>query len=397
MAADHDQTPAKLEDTSQGASRFLAEALEQLDHTKYPPYKPPSPLQLVRDYFKTATREVDNVVSQVTVTAENLSALATAVPLVAKLRIDRALKTIASVPEGKLLVDKLKDSGLPIVMENDFRYNGAALRSWVSSSSGKVKNEAYEIAVPGYSTHGRLVAFLTHELQHLNQAQSDLLFISQQKVVSPLETIWYNAAIEADAQAAAVDIAYKLKQIGKGDAWRELCNDRTASRNFTADYEAVAKRNPAAVQNGQAKRAAYDAWFDAEFRSGQKISDFYSVKGFINYGVAEQAMQSEKFATPLGAMTVNDIRKLGALSAVNYMDAPGGKPLDDKHYRSLPPLDGRAAKLIGDSHRGYQSRFFEGQNGPAQETPAVVAEPARPAKPDAAPQPQRAFKPPSPT
>ena len=404
MAAADDQKPAKLEDTSFGASRGLAEAIAQLDPAKYPPYKGLSPLGKVERYFSRAAISMAYSLDQLEVTAENMTALVTAVPLVARLRIGRALDTIASVPEGKMLVDMLQDSGLPVKMRNDFGYNGAVLHTWVSSREGAVKQEAYEIVVPAFSTHGRLVAYLTHELQHLNQSKNNILMIGQNKVVSPLETIWHNAAVEADAQATAVDVAYKLKQAGKPEAWDELCLERSTSKNFTADYAAAVQKDPAAAQNGQAKRAAYDAWFEATFKDGQKLSDFYAMKGFMNYGVAHNAMKSENFATPMGAMTTEDIRKLGALSAVNYMDAPGGRPLDDPYYRDLPPMNARHAEVIGESHRSYQSKFFDTLKAPVTHAaPAVVAavqiqaaEPApRPATPQQ-PQQVQAFKPPRP-
>lgn len=366
MAAENanDQAkPIRLIDTSLGASPGLAEALKQLDPGKYPSAQPPTPLQMVKNYFAIAKSVANIALSQLDVTADNPSALATAVPLVQKLRIDRALNTIASVPEGKMLVDVLKDSGIPVKMDQNFLRIGAHLGTFTNAGASEgFKSRVADIVVPAYSTHGRLVAFLTHELQHLNQHQNGELRLAKKKFVSPLEAIWYDAAIEADAQATAVDVAYKLKQAGKPDAWDELKNGRTAAPEFTKYYEDAIKKNPNAAESGMAKRAAYDAWFDARFSNGTLMSASYAYQGWRSYKTSDAALASAKpGGAEIGPLRTSDIHKLGGLSRVNYFDAPGGRPLDDPRYRRMPPLDATLAKVLADDHRNYQSHYFDYQ------------------------------------
>ncbi len=369
--------PIRLIDTSLGTSPGLAEALKQLDPGKYPAPQPLSPMQMVKNYFGIAKSMANIALSQLDVTADNPSALATAVPLVQKLRIDRALNTIASVPEGKILVDVLKDSGIPVKMDHNFMRTGAHLgTTTIADTSEGFKSSVSGIVVPAYSTHGHLVAFLTHELQHLNQHQNGELRLAKKKFVSPLEAIWYDAAIEADAQATAVDVAYKLKQAGKPDAWDELKNSRTAAPEFTKYYEDAIKKNPNAAESGQAKRAAYDAWFDARFSNGTLMSASYAYQGWRSYKVSDMALSSAKpGGAEIGPLQAADIHKLGGLSRVNYFDAPGGRPLDDPRYRRMPPLDASLAKILANDHRNYQSHYFDYQKkmlaglGVQQKTP----------------------------
>lgn len=364
MPIQNDQTPVKLQDTSFGATPGLAEGLAKLEDIKnFPDFTKPSPLQMVKNYFGQAKNIAEVALSQAGVTLDNPSALVTAIPLVANLRINRALETIASIPEGKMLVDVLKETGIPVKMDNNFLRQGAHLGTSSSASTDKgYESKPIDIVLGAFSTHGRLVAHLTHELQHLNQEHHGMLTLASRKLLSPLEAIWYDATIEGDAEATAVDVAYKLKRAGKPEAWNDMRSGRVNLTEFSQAYEDAVNKNPAAADNGQAKRAAFDAWFTAKFKNGGLLADAYFVQGWHAYKRTETALDSAitgNKKSEIGPLNTDDIRNLGKLSRVNYFEAPGGRPLDDPYYRRMPLVFAPAVKMLVEAHSRYQSKFFD--------------------------------------
>ncbi|MDP2205671.1 MAG: hypothetical protein Q8K65_05135 [Alphaproteobacteria bacterium] len=356
---------AKLVDTSGGTSRYLAEGLQQLAPENYPEK---NLVQRVKDYLvwdaKATLHNAKIRLQQTEITMENPLALASAVPLVERLRINRALETISKVPEGKVLVDLLKQSGVPVKMEKQFGSVGASFSSRKRSQDGKLNIDPGQIFLPAFSNHGRLVAHLTHELRHLEQAVGNVLDPTVTKAVSPLESIWYNRVIEADASATATDIAYKLHKAGHSDSWKELQRDRSGPTNIAAAYEAAVQKNPQAVEDGTAKRAAYDGWFEARGALNREFAEIYNSQGFANYSSVGGALQKGYLdKTPIQPLDPQDIKKVGALSGtgVNYLDLAGARPVDDAHYRRNT-FNKYEAEWVAREHVAYQSKFSERNN-----------------------------------
>lgn len=349
-----------LKDTSGGASRGLAEALEAISPQHYQ-NKPVNPLQMVINYFtgqvENAMRQSLMAADQALIIVENPSSLVTAMPLVAELRMNRALKTIGSIPEGKVLVDALKQSGVKPEFINAPTYNGAYVVSTLSTDkNGTDKIVTNALKLPAYSNHGRLVSYLVHELQHIHQAQKGMLRLGVQKTVSPMESVWYERAIEADAKATSVDISYKLMKAGHPEAWNEMKMRRTASRDFIRAYEDAVKKDPQSVENGFAKRAAFDAWFDAKLSyNGDTVSRLYNDQGLSSYSLPNTPEKEAR--RPMAHLEAGDIRRLGTLSAVNYLELPGTRALDDPYYRKND-FDPFQAGWLYSAHREYQSKFF---------------------------------------
>lgn len=366
---------AKLVDTSGGTSRYLAEGLKQLAPENYPEK---NLAQRVKDYLvwdaKATLHNAKIRLQQTEITMENPLALASAVPLVERLRINRALDTIAKVPEGKVLVDLLKESGIPVKMEKKFGQTGAALNSMKSTRDGVLKIEPGQIILPAFSNHGRLVAHMTHELRHLQQVMGNVLDPAVTKAVSPLESIWYNRVIEADASATAVDIAYKLHKAGHSDAWQELQRSRSGPTNIAASYGEAVQKNPKAAEDGSAKRAAYDGWFEARGGMNRELAEIYNRQGFANYFPIGSALRGgEMDKTPMQPLQPQDIKKVGALSGgvVNYLDIAGARPVDDAYYRRNT-FNKYEAEWVAKEHVSYQSKFFERNNPERQSALAAT-------------------------
>jgi len=365
----------ELKDTSSGQSRYLGETLRQLVEPQAEP--PPKPfrdaLKSYLSWAKSELRDVNLQLSQATMVMVNPLTLVTAIPLVENLRINRALSTLSQVPEGRELVGLLKAANIPVRMEGDLLHKDAVFFSNLTASeNGRLRALPMQIVVPPYSNHGRLVGHLAHELRHLQQAMNDVLYLGSSKQVSPVENLWYNRAIEADASATAVDISYKLHQAGHSDAWREINRSRTWPTSIAKAYETAVKRDPAALANGNAKRAAYDSWFDAKASLGDKLTQIYTSQGLTMHRV-EANLHRENLRAPMRHLTADDIKKLGAMSGgVNYLDTPGQRPLDDLHYRRNN-FSKHEAALIAAEHISYQSKFFDRDN-PARKSALEAAQ-----------------------
>lgn len=343
-----------LQDTSRGQSAGLADALARLEgqHAAQP-----GVIENIRNYFRGQRALLSAIGRQIEVTLENPLALVSAAPMVERLRIDRALTTLSSVPEGKILVDTFHASGIPIKINNHPLNANAWLHSSADMKDGRMQSTPVSVTLPAYSTQGSFVVSLAHELQHLNQAVQGVLKVTAEKIVSPLEVVWHNAFVEADAYAASVDIAYKLAKAGQPKAWNSLGDERAVPAVFPRAYEQAIEKDPAAASNGYAKRAAFDAWFEARGPDGVSYAEIYNKQAVHGAYIASVALNDRSLSTPVKHLEVRDLLKIGEASPVNYLALPGCKPLDHASYRSMS-YDPMEAGRLAVFHQEYQSKFL---------------------------------------
>lgn len=286
----------------------------------------------------------------VRIAAANPSVLVTAIPFVENLRVNRALDTLSSIPEGKALVDQARAASVSIGLDANPYARGGRFSGDNSVREGSYIRTPRDIVTHGYSTHGVVVQQMAHELRHAAQAGADRITGFNDRVLSPVEAIWHNRFIEADAEATAVDIAWKLKQAGKPDAWNAMSKGNASFPGVAAAYEKIALTDPHAQINGQAKRAAFDAWFSSAWKNGVKVSDVYNKQAIDTYPDAEDVKKMVAHGRPLGGLSVGELQKLGTLDggSVNYLDIPGAKPLDSPHYRDgMPVFTQDMRRLVG--------------------------------------------------
>lgn len=285
-------------------------------------------------YFLTLNLE------NITITAQNPSVLVSALPLVEKMRINRALEDISSIPEGKALVDQARANGIPIELDTRPYARGGVHSGENSILNGQMIRTSKGIGLQGYATHGTIVSMLTHELRHAQQTHKNVITGFDDKILSPVESIWHNRFIEADAEATATDIAWKLKESGKPDSWKAL-KKKANYTGITDAYEKAATENPSAVSSGHAKRAAFDEWFSASTKYGHKVTDVYNAQAIRNYPARSDLEKMASHGKPFGGLETRQLQKLGALdgSMINYLELPEGKPLDSPHYRSGMPTN----------------------------------------------------------
>ncbi|HYD19718.1 MAG TPA: DUF6782 family putative metallopeptidase [Patescibacteria group bacterium] len=303
-------------------------------------------------------------IRNMTCALETPSVLVTALPLVQNLRLKRALADIGSVPEGQELVAAA--ANVPKINLNpDPRVSGGYIATSTDINGTDIKQLSLEINIAGIATSGTVVGALIHELQHQRQVENKVLRAYGEKNISPVEHLWYNRMTEADAQATATDILWRMKEAGKPGHWYEAKHSGSWVADVAAAYEKKVAEDPHAVENGTAKRAAFDAWFTA---AGGAVQQHYNTQGMLTTPNFPKAEEMHKAGKPFGHLTVEDIEKIGDLSPVNYLKIPGGAPLDSEKYRGAD-FDRNQAAFLHHAH----TRYAKIEKGEYEDLPKIEA------------------------
>jgi hypothetical protein len=316
------------------------------------------------DFQKNVVFPVKVALSKIDLLLDRPDLLATALPFVQNLRLKRALSDIASIPEGAALVEA--GVGVPkIHLDPNPTVSGGQFCTKRSINGVDLTVVAQAINISGLATIGSVIATLVHELQHKRQMDHKVLNAIHDKTPSPIEILWHDRMIEADAEATAVDIAWKLKENGKPEAWKHIRTAREWPIALAAEYEKKALADPSSVASGAAKRAAFDAWFDA---FGGVVSEIYNKQGASKTLSSEALEEMHKAGKPFAPLTVADIEKIGDMGGVNYLKLQGSKPLDSIYYRRAD-FDQEVAEKLRASHEVYD-RVSQGKY---ERKPAVAA------------------------
>jgi hypothetical protein len=300
------------------------------------------------DFEKKVVFPVKVALAKIDVLLDRPDLLATALPFVQNIRLKRALSDIASIPEGAALVEAA--AGVPkIHLDPNPTVSGGQFCTKRSVNGTDLTVIAEKINIAGLATMGSIVTTLVHELQHKRQMDHKVLHAFHDKTPSPIEILWHERMIEADAEATAVDIAWKLKENGKPQAWNHIRTAREWPIALAAEYEKKALADPSSVASGAAKRAAFDAWFDA---FGGMVSEMYNNQGVRKNPSPEVLEDMHKAGKPFAPLTIADMEKIGDIGPVNYLKLPGGKPLDSPDYRRAD-FDQEAAEKLRAAHGAY--------------------------------------------
>ncbi|MDI1226523.1 MAG: hypothetical protein PSY14_02415 [bacterium] len=305
-------------------------------------------------------------------------ALLTAIPYVNNMRMNRALGEISSIPEGKALVDATCNA-TRVELNCDPRFTGGANCFSNSYTDGKFQQRSNFITADGYTTMGATIGILIHEMHHERQLQNGVMKPLQDKVPSPVEQVWYERAMEADAQATAVDISWKLKEAGKPAAWTEMEKLGGWRQQVAEAYAKKAEQDPASVESGAAKREAFDTWFSAKTDNGFTTPQIYNRQALNNLPKSEDIHEMYKGGKPLAPITVADIEKLGGIAEINYLKLPGGKPLDSMDYRQAD-WNGFQGGFLHARHQQYDQIKY-GTFKVVGANPAMESKFAKPASP----------------
>jgi hypothetical protein len=298
-------------------------------------------------------------------------------------QVEQALAELSSVPEGKMLVDQARKDGISIMgTPGPLNGNEGVLLTFIKRDEDGQRRLLHEIKVNTFHSRGKMASLLAHELQHYNQAKNKMLGVSVDHIEAPLDSVWRNRMTEADAQATAVDIIYKLKLAGKPEAWNEELKRKNGYSPIAREYEKLARSDPSSVEDGRAKRAAFDKWFAFKTPVGNAdISRFYNRQGILNFpDKTEIVLRAEKDGAKISPLTPQELERLGTLlpAKTNYLDNDRDKPLDSRFYRARN-FSGMELDMLKNRYDVYGT--LKGVT-PQQQNPAASA--SLPQKPDSA-------------
>jgi hypothetical protein len=278
--------------------------------------------------------------------------LATAHPYVNQLRVNSILKDIESTPEGKELLEDMRKHQEQYQQKWGARKPDDPFIKLATTPGYKDGLYTYHnIFGPAFQERGVTTAAMLHELRHAQQDLKGVFDPKDKRIIPPNDALLFSRFYEADAQATAVDIAYKMKLAGKPAAWESLFDPKTPLFHNTAEaYLREVTRNPESLHTGAAKRAAFDGWFKTgesphiEAYNQQAIRSMPSLVS-MKYGIDQ--------GIPTGRLTTADIQKLGeAPGKPNYLTLPGGRPFDSPYYNA-PVTNPMHKAMIEHGNREY--------------------------------------------
>lgn len=243
----------------------------------------------------------------------------------AKARLARIYKRLMAIPEGKAVVDFIKDNDIEVKIDDQHAGNAGSLFTIKS-----IKNATYEygqngIVLSAHSSDDVLLQALAHETQHMRHHAAG---VGNPQVDPPLsDHCWLRRVQEADAQAACIDLCYRLKQAGDDGPWQ--ATQDIGYKQSAAAFEKAVKDDPKSLDDGHARRAAFDAWFT---EPGMK--DYYDADTirtqipFFNLLKKNNPGHGLK-NLPLGA---GWLQKIGDVSPVNHLKLKDAKSLRDPIY-----------------------------------------------------------------
>ncbi len=256
-------------------------------------------------------------------------------------RMDRIIHKLLASAEGVALATFLLENKIPILFMPD--NEGTRFYSDITIQKGAVN------VIPGSAKmlldpaegDDKLIALIFHEGRHAKQYMAGLALPG--KVLSPQHVAIYTRMLEADAESAAVIAAFRLKLAGDDSVWKAAYCDGYEPMFDAA--EAFYKKDPAALDNGDLRRAAFDAWFTPELRH---TYDMRSLTRKFPWLIETLATNPGNGFVREG-LTIGDLDKLGTLDGtnVNYLQLPGKKSLADPAYtENFSPAASKALETM---------------------------------------------------
>ncbi|TVQ84128.1 MAG: hypothetical protein EA357_03450 [Micavibrio sp.] len=231
-------------------------------------------------------------------------------------RCDDILARLAAVPEGYEVAVFLNTERVEICFDEQAFSEAASAVTITGLKDGKYSYSRPTIILNAALGDNNITQALVHEVQHLRHHLNGLG--NPDRILSEEDHQLFRAVQEADAQAAAVDVTFKMKLKGDGKPY-----ERTAAigyEDMCRAYEKAYEADPQSIRDGRAKRAAFDAWFTKQSRVAHYDRNTVDVhtpflenlrKKYSGHGLKPGRLKKEW------------IRKIGALSDVNYLDLPG--------------------------------------------------------------------------
>jgi hypothetical protein len=252
-------------------------------------------------------------------------------------RVKSILDRLAKVPEGREVMDFLKNNAVKIDLQDEPENWAASTLIITGVVNGVYSYKNPVIILKKDLSDDNLLQAIIHESQHIRQHLSGVG--NPDRILSEEQYILFYRAAEADAQAACTHICWKLKMAGDEGPWKEA--GKVGYQDICNAFEMMATTDPESLNDGRARRAAFDTWFDNDTRlaSYNKATAVHMIpflaEGrniFKNHGLAE------------GVLDDSWIRKLHDISPQPYLVIDNGRDLltdsffsHDTHTRPPEP------------------------------------------------------------
>lgn len=231
-------------------------------------------------------------------------------------RLDDILARLASVSEGYDMVTFLNDKKIAICFEKDAQSEAASALTIDRIENGKYIYVAAKIILNSSLHDDNIAQALVHEAQHMRHHINDLG--NPAMLLSLEDHQLFRAVQEADAQATAIDVTFKLKLAGDAGPYEKTAE--IGYDDMCRAYEAAYDADPQSIYDGRAKRAAFDAWFTKASRVAHYDRDTENLHEKV---IENLCAKSKDHGLSAGALEQDWVKRIGALSDVNYLNLPG--------------------------------------------------------------------------
>ena len=241
-------------------------------------------------------------------------------------RIEGLKARLKAVPEGEDIVTFLNQNNVQIELLDD-PVNWAASTLMITSlRDGEYFYTTPKVLMKRELADDNLLQALVHETGHLNQHLSKVG--NPDRILSEKEYILFYRAAEADAQALCTEVTWALKQAGDAGPWNAACN--AGYKDICDAYEMMVTADPSSIENGTAKRIAFDTWFSNPSRlAGYNEATADNMIPFLAKG-REIFKNHNMVEKPLDNTWVE---KLDGASAKSYLLEVGNRSLlRDSYY-----------------------------------------------------------------
>lgn len=241
-------------------------------------------------------------------------------------RLDVIKQRMAKVTDGDSVVKFLEMNDVKIeLLDNPVNWAASTL-TITSLRDGQYYYENPRILLKRDLTDDNLLQAIVHETGHLNQHLSKVG--NPDRILSEKEYILFYRAAEADAQALCTEVTWALKQQGDAGPWDAACN--AGYKDICDAYEAMVTADPSSIENGTAKRIAFDTWFAKPERlAGYNKATVDNMIPFLARG-REIFKNHNMVEKPLD---ISWVEKLDGAAATSYLLEPGNRSLlRDPYY-----------------------------------------------------------------
>ena len=227
--------------------------------------------------------------------------------------------------DGRALLSFLLEKNVPVISDESVPYAVTAMYFFIREKKLLVNTDKLFITLQESKDAPTLAECLLHEARHVQQAFGGAATPGMR--VSPDDYAWFIRVTEADAEATAALIAFKMKVAGFPEVFDAAKKEFPHCAKIYETAEREYERNPGSLDTPAFKRKLFDAWFltnDKSRYDTQCIQRFAEIDDFC--------AKLPKRDSPRTA-----VEKIGTCGGepVNYLTLDGFRPLDDPYYKDI--------------------------------------------------------------